>query len=209
MEAALRPQLFCVLECLASAQALTLFNAGDPAAFDVDLLFLAVLDAEKLPLAEFAEAFAEPEHRAKVVKIGERLVDGVAYCVYNHLVYPVFPPHQQVKVRFSHPVVSDDYYLLLQFRDARGVNYTQTYWFMRGDGSRYALGGIDPEILMKSPRLDYDVIANVPKLRVKHRQQLPPGLLRDFEPMFAASLSAGYAPAFDLGVEDVGEWTKL
>ena len=210
MEAVLRPRLFCALERSTSKLALMVVNASDQPGYDVDLLSLAVLHADELPLREFADRFVEPEHKGAITSMQGRLVDESFYCVFNHFVYAVFPPAQQVRVQFAPPVVSEGYYLLFQFRDSRGVNYAQTYWwFDRGDSGRFALGALDPQIIMRSPRLAYEVTHDGPKLKVSDRKGLPPDLLREFEPMFEASLPSGYAPSFSLGIEDVGKWTKL
>ena len=212
MEAALRPLIFCALGRSTSKVALTVANASHQPAFDVDLWLLAVMNADEIPLNKFAERFVGPEDRNKVAALEGRLVDESFYCVFNRLVYPVFPPRQQVTIPFAPPVPSDGYYLLLKFRDCRGANYAQTYWWLdAGDKTRYALGAIDPHGLAQSPRIDFDVTSDSPKLSIDDRKRLPPNLLKDFEPMFLASLSSGFAPPFAIGfgVEDVGRWTSL
>ena len=208
MGAALCPHLFCSIEKMKSGLSLIVVNASNRPAFDVDLLLLSVFDNDELPLSTFMDKFVKTKNKT-VAGIEERLADGTFYSVFNHMVYASFPTQRQVTIRFSPPATSDQYLLLFQFRDSRGTNYGQTYWFISSHSNRYALGSLQPEILRPVPRLDYEVTDDGPKLKVGDRERIPSELLRDFEPMFAAGLSSGWAPAFNLGIEDPGEWTTV
>lgn len=207
---ALWPQLFCSIENVQGESfALTLSNAGDKPAFDVDLLLLAVFDAEEISPIAFADRYAETDYKVHVAKVKERLADGIFFCVYNHIVYPLCPGRRRVQVPLNQPEHSDSYYLLIQFRDSLGTNYNQIYWFLKEDNSeRYVLGSLDPATLVAGSRIDYDV-TDRPNLRPRNGQKILIKGFRDFSDMFSASVSAGWVPAFDIGVEDPGIWTEL
>lgn len=209
LRAAIYPQLFCSAQTSSGETAVTIYNAGDNPAYDVDVIAITALSSEDIPVEKFVSEYVADEYRDEEKRIAERLMGGTFYGVFDHFVYPVFPPRRKVVVTIERSLPVDSIHLLLQFRDANGGNYAHYYWLMSdgGQNERFVLGNVSPLSAMITPRIDYHATRGFMELRVEYGAV--PEEFSEIASLFAASVSSGITTAGRAGVEDPGEWSAL
>lgn len=208
LRATIYPQLFCSAQTSSGETDVTIYNAGDNPAYDVDVIAITALSSDEIPVEEFINEYVIDEYRDEENRIADRLMDGF-YGVFDHFVYPVFPPHRKVVVTLDRSLPVDSIHLLLQFRDTNGGNYAHYYWLINdgGPNERFMLGNASPMSAMITPRIDYNAIRGPMELRVEGG--VVPGEFSEIASLFAASVSSGITTAGRAGVEDPGEWSAL
>lgn len=209
--AAIYPQLFCSAETRAGATTLTIHNPGENSAFDLDIIAVTVIDSKDVPVEEFIEEYVQESFRdrEKNAGVADRLMDESFYGVFDHFVYPVFPPRRKVAVRLERSLLVDSIHLLLQFRDSYGANYAHYYWLISAGGpnERFAIGCLAPTAPAVSPRIRYDGSKDPMELKAENGHL--PADFSEIAQLFRASFSSGVTAAGRAGVEDPGDWSAL
>ena len=201
------PHLFCSARPTPNGAELSVSNAGSMPAIDVEMLVLGIVDQEELPPQEFLRLYVKDRDRPN-----RRLTateDGF-YAIYDHPVYPYFPPKRQVKIPISYPVRIQLSVVFLQFRDIIGNNYHRLHWLFQSPGTllsqRYRLGSAMPMGIAPSPRILVS-LGEGPTISTEDGSPLAQHLRADLLPLFACSISAGFLNEGLRDVEDPGEWS--
>jgi hypothetical protein len=188
---------------------LTLINAGNTSAFDVDVLSIMLYDQESTDIPTFLSQYVR-----KDCPYSKRLfeTEGPFYGVYDHFVYAIFPQRKKVTARFHSPLIPKSIYMLLQFRDARGNNYHYLYWFYRDwesdnmEDALYRLGSLQPKTPCVIARIDF----KSDSLDLLTADGTPiPDHVAEFVHSWDSSIPSGYTIPGYLGVEDRGRWLDI
>lgn len=182
---------------------LSLLNLGDTPAFDVEVLALGYYNEDDSKLSDFIDKF--------VLKNAEALegltsTDERFFGLFDRLCHFVVPQKQMNVVKLSFPIEPLGVYVFLQFRDVRGSNYFQLYWFFGRDYPRttYALGNISPPAPMFFARID----TLNSELSTEDKSPIP-SELNEFVLHLRSSFSSGYVTSDFAGPEDRGEWADI
>jgi hypothetical protein len=190
-----------------ATQAVTVYNSGEMAAYDVDLLIVATYNEDEIDIPTFMVRFVSPDHR----RFPPTATDEGFYGVYDHLVYPIFPKKRKVVAKLDTSISPGGIYCLLQFRDVSGTNYSHVYWFYEQEyeeGRIYRLGSIEPNNVTQSPRINFS-FSKEKKLLAENKQPIPQYVSKEFSEFWEHSIPCGYTKTASYDVEDRGQWQEL
>jgi hypothetical protein len=185
----------------------TIFNAGDMAAYDVDLLFVGYYYQGDMDIPTFMVNHVVASNRNTILHAD----DEGFYGVYDHFIYPVFPQRKKVVARLDLPTPPSGITCLLQFRDLSGANYSQVYWFYDREnekGRTFHLASIKPSIITSSPRVTFNFLRER-RLIAENNNALPEHIIKEFAPTWEHSIPSGYTTVTSHDVEDRGEWQDI
>jgi hypothetical protein len=203
------PAINCKILDDDSAVSFVIQNPSNIPAFDVDIWAVGPYSEEEMDIPTFLVKYvAKKEYRDSSNNLTP--TDEGYYGVYEHLYYPIFPQKQQNTTQLKFPLKPNSIYALVQFRDIKGTNYHQMYWFF-SEGSDngetptiHRLGSLSPEVPVVSARMEFgekiefDISKSVPKY------------LLEFASFWNASISCGILnPSGFYGVEDRGKWDTI
>lgn len=216
------PAISCQIERRRSEIFINISNIGNNSAFNVDVLLITSYYSKYMSLKQFIQSYV-PEVNRNRVSIST--VDDL-YGVSDHLSYPIFPFRKQVNAPIYLPGLSNNFKILLQFRDIQGQNYYQIYWFfdekwresVRVDKNNVTenekpvsltLSGLYPTIPKVTPRIEPDLNTMGRTLTIGNNQQLPDNIRREFGELWECSVSADQTLMGKRLVEDMGTWTDI
>lgn len=207
---ALIPSLYCNIRDRKKNIEIKIDNIGIAPAYDIDIIVLGVYSEEYIDLPFFISKYVNNESK-KDLKI-KKDKEGF-YCVFDRLVYPMFPQKKSVLCKLGFPLRPSTLYLLLQYRDIQGENYHQLYWYFDNNFNSltiadYRLGALDPVVPANFPRIIYggDDYLN---FKTVNKKPLPSYISKDIRELFKFSASTGTLKNEAREVEDRGTWTDI
>jgi hypothetical protein len=203
------PAINCKIRDDSSNATFVIQNPSNIPAFDVDIWAVGAYSEEELDLSTFLTKYvSKKEHRDSPSLLTP--TDEGFYGVFEHLFYPIFPQKQQNSSQLGFPLKPNGVYALVQFRDIKGTNYQQMYWFFyeASQSSRtpgnYRLGSLDPVVPVEAKRMQFDS-----KLKFETKKSIPDYLL-EFSIFWNASISTGLLKQTKyVNVEDRGKWETI
>jgi hypothetical protein len=110
-------------------------------------------------------------------------------------------------VELDSPECTDCLYILLQYRDASGTNFSFVYWlFKEVHDAIYRIADMAPAQASPSPRVLFDESHH---LVVEGGQPLPEHIGKDFISIWDHSIPSGFLVKSRASVEDRGEWSDI
>jgi hypothetical protein len=208
------PHLYCDIK-VSDSTVLQILNVGKNPAVDVDVMTIGVIGEDELGVATLKKDYVSKGFQDLAPTPDEEGLYGIS----DRVVYSVFPFGKKVEVAKYFPITPSSIWVLLQYRDIFGINYSQLYWFTLSPFSKgktfYVLSSIAPKKLESSERVDLiieevaDMVAGS-RLGVRGGAGLPEHVKEDFLGLWSHSIGQGalvIAP-FE-GPEGRGIWSNV
>ncbi len=201
------PAINCKIKDVDPKAQFVIQNPSNIPAFDIDVWVIGIYSEEDLDIPTFFKKYVTQKENKDPADWITPTEEGF-YGVYERLTFPIFPQKQQNNSQLQFPQKPGSILAFVQFRDIKGTNYHQVYWFfsesIEDEQRIYRLGSISPVVPCESNRMKFSLKIEVDITGTS------PEYFTNFASFWNSSFPSGFLSLKEFrGVEDRGEWETL